>query len=273
MIRGFWQSRLTAAGLAALSAVLAVALWVRDLRQGYPLYIPIVAAILLLALGAVAGRIAGNIVANSQNTRLLSLLHVSLDPAAFLAAYEPVPERLKKGSWDYAVARSYLADGYAAAGEFDKAMDTLCPDCAGKPRAALSLKGLYCGNLCSYALSKGDCARAREAAASLEAVLEDGAANPAFAQNMRLVLTLCRERLACLEGGKVDRQWLSGQLARAPYALRRLEIQETLARYALLRGRTDEAREYLEQIRQGAGKTWYQAWAAAELSRLDGRSV
>lgn len=269
MIRGFWQSKLTAVGLPALSAVLAAVLWIRDRQQGYPLYIPAVASVLLLALGAVAGKIAGNIVANARNTRLLSLLHVELDPAAFLSAYEPVPGRLKAGSWDFAVARSYLADGYAAAGEFDRAMDTLCPDCAGKP----ALSGLYYGNLCSYALSKGDCARAREAAAGLEAVLEDGKANPAFAQNMRLVLNLCRERLTCLEGGKVDRQWLTGQLERAPFALRRLEILETLARYALLRGRTEEAGEYLDQICQGAGKTWYQGWAREELRRLNGQPL
>ncbi|MDE6881356.1 MAG: hypothetical protein K2P20_08350 [Oscillospiraceae bacterium] len=268
MIRAFWQSRLTAGAIWALSAVLAAVIWVRDLEQGYPLYIPIVAAVLTLCLGAAVGRLAGNIVANTRNTKLLGLLHVELDPRAFLDAYTPVPERLKKGSWDYAVSRSYLAGGYAAAGEFDRAASLLCPDCGGKPQAALAVRGLYYSNLCACALAQGDCDKARQAAAGLEAVVADPAASPAFAQNMGLQLTFCRERLACLEGGQVDRQWLSGQLKSAPYALRRLEILEVLARDALRRGRGAEARSWLEQMSEAAGKTYWGDWARQKLAEL-----
>ena len=268
MIRGFWQSRLAVGGILLVSAVLAAVIAIRDVSMGYPAYIPIVAAVLTLGIGAAAGRLVGNIAANTCNTRLLGLLHVELDPEAFLQAYEAVPGRLKEGSWDRAVASSYLAEGYAAAGRFSEAMATLCPSCTGKPQAILAVKSLYYSSLCSYALSSGDCSRAWEASEELEKIISSQDISPAFAQNMRNQLNLCRERLACLGGEEVDRQWLTSQLAQAAYTLRRLEILETLARYAINLGRDEEAREYLEQMRQQAGKTRYRDWAAQEMNRL-----
>ena len=49
MVRAFRQSRLTAVGVFAASAVLAVLVWIRD--RELPFYIPLVASVLLLLLG------------------------------------------------------------------------------------------------------------------------------------------------------------------------------------------------------------------------------
>ena len=49
MIRGFRQSRLTAVGVFAAAVVLAAVVWVRD--RDLPVYIPIVASLLLLLIG------------------------------------------------------------------------------------------------------------------------------------------------------------------------------------------------------------------------------
>ena len=82
MVRAFRQSRLTAAGVFTAAAVLTILVWIRD--RGLPVHIPIIASVLLLLLGVFAGLLAARLVADSFNTKLLGLLHVELDPDAFL---------------------------------------------------------------------------------------------------------------------------------------------------------------------------------------------
>ena len=270
MIRGFWQSRLAAGGIFAAMAGVAVLVWVRD--QGMPAYIPLLATILLLALGAVAGRLAGNILASHLNAKCLALLHVRLDPAAFLARYEPVPPRLDRASQGYAVACAYLADGYAAAGEYDRAIAALCPSFEGKKGEDLALKGLYYNNLAAYRLGGGDAAGAVDALKALAGVVEQcRTAKPAFAQNMAANLRLYQNWQACLAGGRVEGEWLGSEVPKAPYQLRRLELLKVLALYELKKGRPGRAREHLEALRQSAGKTCYGPWAEEALAGLPPR--
>lgn len=125
MVRAFRQSRLTAVGIFASSAVLAVLIWIRD--RELPFYTPLIASVLMLLLGVFVGRLAARLVADACNTKLLGLLHVELDPDAFLRQYAEVPGRLKPDSRDYLVASAYLANGYAAKGDFDAALDALAP--------------------------------------------------------------------------------------------------------------------------------------------------
>lgn len=271
MIRGFWQSRLAAGGIFAAMAGVAVFVWVRD--QGMPVYIPLLATVLLLALGAVSGKLAGNILANHLNAKCLALLHIKLDPAAFLAAYEPVPPRLDPASQSYAVACAYLADGYAAAGEYQKAMAALCPSFAGKKGGEdLSLKGLYYNNLAAYRLGSEDAAGAAEALGELEKVVEQcRTAKPEFAKNMAANLRFYRNWQACLVGTKVEGEWLAAELPKAPYQLRRLELLKVLALYELKKGRLGRAREHLEALQRFAGKTCYGPWAEQALAALPPR--
>lgn len=267
MIRGFWPSRLTACGIFAGMAGIAVYVWVRDLGAGMPVYIPLVASLLLLALGVVAGRLAGSLVASQCNAKCLALLHLQLDPAAFLEKYAAVPGRLRGA--EKAVACAYLADGYAAAGEYDKAAAALCPDFAGKKGEDLSLKGLYCNNLAAYELGRQDPRAAGAALDRLEEVIGQSRQDkPAFAQNMADNLRLYRSWQACLEGKKAESEWLQAQLPKAAYNLRRLEILKVLALDALRRGRLGRAREYLEDLRRSAGKTCHAAWAEEALNSL-----
>lgn len=267
MIRGFWQSKLAFCAVALASAGLAVAVWIRD--QGYPVYIPILATCLMLAIGLISAKLLGNVVANSQNTKALGLLHVDMDPQAFLAAYGPVPGRLPKESRSYAVACAYLADGYAAAGQFDKAMETLCPRFMTKKGEDSALKGLYYNNMCAYALNKGDLDRAREAMAALDEVVnENRLSNPALSGNMAQSLRLYQNRLAVLTGEKVEEDWLEDLLSGAQYKLRRMEIAQTLAQSAVNRKDEAAARKYLRVLSRESGRTWYNGWASREENRL-----
>lgn len=275
MIRGFWQSRLTACGIFALTAGMAVYVWVRDLGAGMPVYIPLLASVLLLALGYAAGRLAGNLTASHLNAKALALLHVQLDPAAFLASYAAVPGRLRGAQ--HAIASAYLADGYAAAGEYDKAVATLCPDFAGKSLTGtrgeeLSLKGLYYNNLAAYELGREDPRAAGAALDELEKVIGQSRQDkPAFADNMANNLRLYRSWQACLEGRKAESEWLAAELPKATYNLRRLEILRVLAMDALRRDRLGRAREYLEEMQSKAGKTCYRTWAEEALNNLPER--
>lgn len=269
MVRAFRQSRLTVMGVFAVSVVLAGLVWVRDREM--PVLIPLIACALLLLLGVFLGRLAGNLVADSCNTKLLGLLHVELNPEAFLAGYIQVPGRLKPDSRDYVVACAYLADGYAAKGDFDGAIAALCPpEQAGLGESA-ALRGLYLQNLCGYRLGKGD----REAGALALAELEKVAAGCAgtqdkLAQNLTETAAVLRSRLACLAGRPVDRPFLEKQARQAPYKLRRLDAIQLLALDALRRQRRREAVSLLEELRDGGGKTWYAAWAAEQLRTCAG---
>lgn len=258
MIRGFWQSKLTAAGVFAASVVLAVLIWVR--RWGGPIYIPIVASILMLAIGVLFGKLAGNLVAGSRNVKCLELLHMELDPEAFLKVYEGVPARFPRGSTDYAVSSAYLADGYAAAGEFDRAIRALCPPEACKT-PHMALKGTYWQKLCSYQLFKGDRKEAAKALEGLDGVIKEAADKPELLRNLKESRRLLENRLALTTSRQVEEEWLRGALKKAPYKLLRLEILQALAQLALREGDGERAQGYLDQLRTQGGKTFFPRWA------------
>jgi len=266
MIRAFWQSKLTAAGIFAASVVIAVLIWIRD--QGYPLYIPIVASILVVLLGVFMGRLAANIVATNCNTKLLGLLHMDLDPEAFLQAYQPIPGRLKSGSLNYVVTRSYLADGYAAKGDFDAALATLCPPEQSPHGTDPALRGVYFQNLCAYRLGAGDLAGAGQALDELEAVIAGcGEKRTGLTQNLTQTAAVLKARLACQRGRSVDREWLEGQAKKAPYKLRHLDLLQILAQDSLRRQEWKEAAPLLVRLQKEGGKTWYAAWAAEQTQK------
>lgn len=270
MIRGFWQSKLAFAGICVLTLGLAVAIWIRD--QGYEIYIPVIASLLMLGIGFIAARLVGNVIANQQNTKLLGILHVDLDPEKFVKLYRPVVNALNPASRDYAIACTYLADGYAAAEEYDKAVDTLCPRFEGKKGDDYAMMGLYYSNLCAYALGKEQLEQAAEAMEHLQSVIDIcGAGNPALANNLSNSLRLHKNRVAALNGGRVETGWLKEMHQDAQYVLRRLEISKTLAMDAVNRGDRAAAGEHLKQIHREAGRSCYQSWASRLENRLNGK--
>ncbi len=263
MIRAFRQSRLTAVCVFAASAALAVLVWIRD--RDMPVYIPVIASLLLLLIGVSVGRLAGNLVADSCNTRLLGRLHVELDPEAFIRAYAAVPARLKKGSREYAIARAYLAAGYGAKGDFDAAIASLCPLEGTGLAGDIPLRGLHLQTLCAFQLGKEELDAAAKTLSELERLIAACGGNRArLAQNLSGAAALLRAELDCLGGRDIDRAWLEGQLRQASYRLRRLEILQTLARDSLRRGRREEAAALLEQLQSEGGGTWYAAWASEQ---------
>lgn len=267
MVRAFRQSKLTAAGIFAASAVLTILVWIRD--RGLPVYIPLVASVLLLLLGVFVGRLAARLVADACNTKLLGLLHVELDPDAFLQQYAGIPGRLEPDSRDYLVACAYLADGYAAKGDFDAALAALAPLEQAGLAEDTALRGLCLQNLCAYRLGKGDRPGAAQALEELDALAAGcGEKQAKLAQNLSGTASLLRARLTCLKGRAVDRAWLEQQLWQAPFRLRRLDILQILAQDALRRLGPEQAAPLLARLRDEGGKTWYASWAREQLGQL-----
>ena len=163
MAQAFRRSRIASAVVMILSAVIAVLIWIRD--REHPIIVPIIASVLMLAIGWIAARVLGNLLASMENTRYLGYLHMELDPDKFLSCYRTVPGRMKPGSADAAICRSYLADGYAAKGEYAAALETLSE---APPEGNLPLKGLYALGRASNYLSLGDIAGADTALSELD---------------------------------------------------------------------------------------------------------
>lgn len=256
MIRAFKRSRLASGAVMVISAVIAVAIWFRD--RDYPVYIPIIASSLMLGIGYFASRVLGNILANMENTRYLGYLHMELDPEKFLAHYETVPGRLKEGS-SAAICRSYLADGYAANGDFDTAIALLS---VAPPVDNLPVQGLYAANLSACYLGKGDLESAWASICRLEEIIDACRLNkPELAKNLTESLNLHKQHFYCLAGKTVDTEWLEAAFDRAQYHIRRLEIAMVLAKTALRDGNGAAAKKQLSYLRKNGGKTFFKRWA------------
>ena len=117
MIYAFKRSRAAAALVFAASVLVTVLIWVRD--REYPVYIPLIASLLMLTIGVLAARLLGNVLASMENTRYLGYLHMELDPKKFLEHYREVPGRMKRESANRmdAFIRSVREAGQAPAPE------------------------------------------------------------------------------------------------------------------------------------------------------------
>lgn len=260
MIRAFQRSRMVCGAIMAISAVIAVAIWFRD--RAYPVFVPMIASVLMLGIGYFSARVAGNLLANMENTRYLGYLHMELDPEKFLACYADIPGRLRPGGHAEAIYRSYLADGYAAAGKYEQAVELLERPI---PTGSLSLKGLYAANRCGCFLAAGDTARGGEVLEELKSVIDAARLEkPELAKNLTQTLTLHQQHYNCLTGSTVDREALTDAFDHAQYNIRRLEIAKVLAMDARNRGDGDMARKQLQYLRKNGGKTCFKRWADAQ---------
>lgn len=259
MVWAFRKSRLATGIILALTAGIVAAIWIRDI--GKPLYIPLVATVLMVPIGCLTARLVGNIAAANQNTSALGLLHMELDPQRFLTCYEPIPGRIPQGSRDRAIAATYLADGYAAAGDYDRAIAAIgsAPSHAGKDDPALD--GVYYGNLARYALGKGDMALSNQALKELDGIIEGKcASNPRLSANLRATRGILRQHRAALNHEEIEAEWLEKQLEASTYKLRALQILQIFAMDAANRKDEKALNRYMTQLRQESGKTCFRTW-------------
>lgn len=259
MYRGFWQSKLVMAVLSAATVALAAWVWLRDAER--PVYLSVLACVLLAVIGFVtAGRIA-ELMAKSLNSRLLEHLHLALDPEAFLKGYAHVPEKIPAGTRENMLARFYLCDGYASAGEYEKANEAL-GDIPEKLQNDSAICGVYYGNLARNYLGLGELAKAGEALDSLSAAI-DGAEGKRRA-NLEETLMVYRAKLAVMNGELPSEAPLTEAMKETQYPLRKLEIMQVLAMIAQVKGEPKRAAKYCSRMQRDGGKTVFAVWASKQ---------
>ena len=257
MIRAFRRSRIASAVIMILSIFIAVIIWFRD--TAHPFFVPLIGSVLMLGIGYFSSRVLGNVLSSMENTRYLGYLHMELDPQKFIAHYRDIPGRLKEDSHSAAILRSYLADGYAADGDFDTALATLA---SGPEPKELSVRGLYAANRSAYYLGKNDVDNARGSIGELNQVIDACRLNKTdLASNLTESLKLYQQNLNCLTGEAVDMDWLEAAFQRAQYNIRRLEIAKVMAMTALRDGQAAEAKKQLTYLRKNSEKTYFKRWA------------
>ena len=255
MSQAFKRSKIASAVVMILSVVIAVVIWFRD--RDHHVIVPIIASTLMLGIGYFSSRVLGNVLASMENTRYLGYLHMELDPDKFLKHYEGLPDKMKTA--DAAVCRSYLADGYAAAGRYDEAIALLTENSPGEN---LALQGLYASNLSAYYLGKGDTDKAAEAIRDLNEIIDASRLNkPELANNLTVSLKIHKQHLNCLTGKPVNTGWLEDAFGSAQYNIRRLEIAKILAMTAQRDGDQEAAKKQLTYLRQNGEKTIFKKWA------------
>lgn len=256
MIYAFKRGRAGFGIIMVTSIILTMLIWLRD--RNYPVFVPIIATALMLALGVVAGRLLGNVLASSENTRCLGYLHMELDPKKFIDCYREVPDKVR-GENTAAICRSYLADGYAADGNYDEAISLLS---VAPPSDNLPVQGLYAANLAGFYLAKADAEGAAPWLERLEEIIDACRLNKAdLANNLSEMLRLHRHHMNCLAGKPVDVYSLEGAFSRAQYNLRRLEVKKILAMTAIRDKNETAKKEHLSYLRKNGGMTVYKRWA------------
>lgn len=256
MIYAFKRGKIAFGTILGLSLVITVLIWQRD--RNYPVIVPVIATVLMLAIGVVVGRLAGNILASSENTKYLGYLHMELDPEKFIRCYREIPEKVK-GEATAAICRSYLADGYGAAGDYDEAIRLLR---VAPPADNWAVQGLYAANLAQYLLAKQDARGAEDALQELNRIIDACRLNKAdLAGNLISMQTLHTQHLRCLQGKPVDVEELELAFSRAQYNLRRLEIAKVLALTAIRDADEAAKKKQLSFLRKNGGLTVYKRWA------------
>lgn len=256
MIYAFKRGRVGFVTIMGISVVLAVLVWLRD--RNYPIFVPVIATTLMLALGFVTARLLGNVLASTENTRYLGYLHMELDPKKFLACYQNIPGKVR-GENSAAICRSYLADGYAACGQYDAAITQLS---IAPPADNLAVRGLYAANLASCYLALENTGAAEEAIRELNQIIDACRVNKAdLAGNLTEMLIMHKQHLACLRNETVDTDVLESAFVRAQYHLRRLEIAKVLAMTAIRDGDASAKKKHLSYLRKNGGMTVYKQWA------------
>ncbi len=269
MINAFKRSFITCWAVRFIAAAFVGFIWIRNIGRTDPFWVPILMTVLAIGAGYFLSKLLGQMTAAAENTNRLGILHMQLDPEAFIASYEGIPERLKEGTKDHAVASSYLADGYDASGDHKKALEALDEGFRGVVfEKQQALEGLYRGNRLGYLVNLGDMEEAKKEGEKIEALISScRKTNPNLAESLASVLMLRRARISISEGTKIDPNWRKGLLPNAHFKLRELEILRTVSENALLRGERKEEDKSLKKIAAGHGKPYFAPWAKDQLNR------
>ena len=207
MYRGFRRSRIVMGVTLALTVALTVFVWMRN--RGRAVYIPVLASVLLLGIGCTAARLLGNITASVACTGMLGILHMDLDPEAFLEQFLPVARRIPGESRDGMVCRFYLSDSYFAAGRYAEAKSVL-GELPARFYTDAPVAGVWYADLARAELALGE--NADEAMEGLRGIIALSGGKAALRKNLQESLSLLEARRDAAAGQPVDWEQLEEQL-------------------------------------------------------------
>ena len=191
MYRGFRRSRIVMGVTLALTVALTVFVWMRN--RGRAVYIPVLASVLLLGIGCTAARLLGNITASVACTGMLGILHMDLDPEAFLAVARRIPGESRDGM----VCRFYLSDSYFAAGRYAEAKSVL-GELPARFYTDAPVAGVWYADLARAELALGE--NADEAMEGLRGIIALSGGKAALRKNLQESLSLLEARRESIHG-------------------------------------------------------------------------
>ncbi len=265
MYLGFKKSRAAMIAIIVFSVILCVLVWIRD--RELEVYIPILASAFLLAIGYLTGRLVANLVATSETTRALGLLHMELDPQAFIDKYKSVPDRVPEKSRDRIIAGFYLADGYDALGDFTAALDALRRPSDDRKNDD-ALMGTYYSSLIRSELGLSDFENAEKHLALLDRLTIQTPKKDLTA-HLRANHNLYSALLAVMKGEVIDTAALKKAFEKTEYEMRRLELLNVFALNDKNRGAVNSEKESLNLLAEHGGKTRYAEAARKRLESLN----
>lgn len=230
------------------------------------IWIRAIYALLLVAAGGLVGRVLALRAANQEHQRLLGILYHQADPEGFVTRYRPLPERCKAESAEQMMMINYLAAGYAAGGEFGKALellDSIRPE--GLRYHKMGLVALTRSNQCQYSLWNGDVessASYLEQLDELERELRER--QPTTSRNLAHNIRFFQEHLAFLKGEDVDVGYLREEIDAAANLTYRSSIKLLLAQIVREEA-PEQSRALLEEL---AGQEQGGLFAVQEAKRL-----
>ena len=218
MIRCFRKSIIVMAAIAAAAA--ALELYIIFFKDFILIWTRPLAALMIAALGILAARVAGNLVASAENTKILGYLFRDMDPDKFVSAYGPVAEKTRKGSFDSFSAYAYLADGCSASGNPGKSIeiiDRAYDDAKDKGK----ILPYYRTNRLRYLLASG---RYDEADREYDKLMEDVSGKaPALRANIEKVSQPMKEFLDAYLRGNPDYSSLTDEMSYSKILTTKLE--------------------------------------------------
>lgn len=209
-------------GLATLICLVALVVS----RRGQPVWQQVLTLVLAAAVCLAATRLAAGMVASACEESILGQLHLKLQPQAFLQDYEPIVLAQRPDSTGAVTAAVNLADGYCAAGNWERALQTLVTPSAAIPEPRRSaLQALVLRSRCRYCLWGNATEQAQGALQAFADHVEAlRSTNPQLAESLQGDVALYTTWYGLLLGHTADCTVLGETMRRLPTKLAKLDV-------------------------------------------------
>lgn len=201
--------------------------------------------------------------------RLLGLLYHWQQPSRFVEAFSPLLGAKRVRNNLLFTVNAYLSNGYAAMGDFEKALSLLDSAPNLPPSRRMAGEVMLCINRCSALLYMAELERAKGQYEKLCGILDDNKESRALREYSKSAeLLRLRLRLADGEATKDDADTVREALKEQASAFHKTELNYLLGMIYKQLEECDFARYYLSDAAQNGGETWLAKEAAREAESI-----